>query len=293
MEEYNRTDEKHIVYHYCSIETFFNIIKDKKLWLSDSEYMNDNKEGIWIDEVVEKNIKELIETNPLQKEKLESLRDEYNKLEYYKHYFMSFSKNGDLLSQWRGYADDGYGVAIGFQSGLIFDILKIPPKNNDVFKLSGEKAKSNIFKFSYTDIKYKNNLIKDSIKEYLATGVLKDADIYALLIKNDAIGFKHYSFKEEKEFRIIYSPSIENQEFKGNKHLDNAMNKLSKKDYRVSNNQIIPYYKFDFSTDNNSLLIPKIILGSKCNLKIDDIQEFLISNGFESTKIEPSESSYR
>jgi len=293
MEKYDRTDEKYIVYHYCSVETFLNIIKNKKLWLSDSEYMNDNKEGIWIDEVVEKNIKELIETSPLQKEKLEALQDEYNKLEYYKHYFMSFSKNGDLLSQWRGYADDGYGVAIGFQSGLISDILKIPPKNNAVSKPSGEKAKSNIFQFSYTDIKYNNNLIKHSIKEYLAKGALEDADIYALLIKNDAIGFKHYSFEEEKEFRIVYSPSIENQEFECNKHLDDAVKKLSKKDYRVSNNQIIPYYKFDFSTDYNSLLIPKIILGSKCNLRIDDIQEVLISNGFESTKIELSESSYR
>ena len=118
-------------------------------------------------------------------------------------------------------------------------------------------------------------------------------NVYALLIKNDAIGFKHYSFEEEKEFRIVYSPSIENQEFESNKHLDDAVKKLSKKDYRVSNNQIIPYYKFDFATDYNSLLIPKIILGSKCKLRIDDTQEFLTSNGFESTKIELSESSYR
>jgi len=291
MTEYDRTDEKHIVYHYCSVETFFNIIKYKKLWLSDSEYMNDNKEGIWIDEVVEKTIKDFIKKTPLEKEKLEALQDEYNKLENYKYYFMSFSKNGDLLSQWRGYADDGFGVAIGFQSGLIYDILKIPEQNNTVSK--NMRAKSDIFQFSSTDIEYKNNLIKDIIEKYLTNGTLEDADVDALLIKNDAIGCKHYSFEEEKEFRIVYSPDIESQKFEANKHFDNAVKKLSKKDYRVSNNQIIPYYEFDFATDGNSLLIPKIILGPKCKLQKNDIKEFLKSNGFESIRIEDSKSSYR
>ena len=30
-----------ILYHYCSVDTFFNIIKNAKLWLSDIEKSND------------------------------------------------------------------------------------------------------------------------------------------------------------------------------------------------------------------------------------------------------------
>lgn len=32
-EEYDRTDSKYIAYHYCSVESFFNIIQNKTLWL--------------------------------------------------------------------------------------------------------------------------------------------------------------------------------------------------------------------------------------------------------------------
>ena len=80
MEKYNKTDEKHIIYHYCSVDAFLNIIENKILWLSDSEYMNDNTEGIWIDKVVQKIIIENIEENPKKKEKLEALKLAYKKL---------------------------------------------------------------------------------------------------------------------------------------------------------------------------------------------------------------------
>lgn len=35
-----------ILYHYCSVETFFNIIKNSCLWLSDIEKSNDYQECI-------------------------------------------------------------------------------------------------------------------------------------------------------------------------------------------------------------------------------------------------------
>lgn len=34
-------------------------------------------------------------------------------------YITCFSRNGDLLSQWRAYGDDGKAVSIGFNSKLI------------------------------------------------------------------------------------------------------------------------------------------------------------------------------
>jgi len=43
-------------------------------------------------------------------------------LKYYvesSSYITCFSRNGDLLSQWRAYGNDGKGVSIGFYSKLI------------------------------------------------------------------------------------------------------------------------------------------------------------------------------
>ena len=295
MEVYNRTDEKHIVYHYCSVDTFLNIIKYKKLWLSDSHYMNDSTEGIWIDKLVKETITEFIKDNPKNKTQLDALEVAYNKLGHSKHYFISFSKDGDVLSQWRAYADDGYGVAIGFQSGLFYDIAKITRQCNNASQNKGEIAKSDIFKFSYMDINYNNSIrdtIKDTINNYLNNEEITKSDIYALLLKNDAISVKHSSFQEENELRIVYTPTIPYQENEKNKHLDAGVKKLSEKKYRTSNNQIIPYYEFDFNATYNSLLIPKIILAPKSKLKEDDIKEFLESNGFKNTKIQKSKSPY-
>lgn len=36
-----------------------------------------------------------------------------------------FSKNGDLLSQWRAYAEDGKGFSIGFDSNYIYHGLGV------------------------------------------------------------------------------------------------------------------------------------------------------------------------
>jgi len=46
-------------------------------------------------------------------------------------YIACFSEKGDLLSQWRAYADDGEGVAIGFDpNGGRFPVVNELPHNN-------------------------------------------------------------------------------------------------------------------------------------------------------------------
>lgn len=52
--------EKEILYHYCSTETFFNIKKNAKLWLSDIEKSNDYRECVACREIVNGKIKEYL-----------------------------------------------------------------------------------------------------------------------------------------------------------------------------------------------------------------------------------------
>ena len=35
-----------VVYHYCSVDTFFNIIKNSSMWLSDISKSNDYQECV-------------------------------------------------------------------------------------------------------------------------------------------------------------------------------------------------------------------------------------------------------
>lgn len=45
-----------LLYHYCNVETFLNIIRNKTIRLSDITKSNDNMEGKWLFTFVEKEV---------------------------------------------------------------------------------------------------------------------------------------------------------------------------------------------------------------------------------------------
>jgi len=281
-----------IAYHYCGVESFSNIIQNKTLWLGDSSYMNDGEECIWVDKIIKKTLKRLKEDqqgvpdcNQLQKfEKI------YKNIQNKKHYIISFSRAKDLLSQWRGYANDGHGVAIGFQSDLFFDILKIPSKSQGVSCDPSGDCVVTTHKIGTEEILYNINSIIEMITAALSDG--GNIAHTAIIIKELASTIKHESFAEEREIRVTYTPENNFQD-EPNKLIDLSLNEISKLKFRPSNDQIIPYFEFNFSSEYNSLIIPEIVLGPKCNLVKDDVNIFLKHNGFENTRIIYSESPYR
>jgi hypothetical protein len=100
-----------MVYHYCSSEVFFNIIQTKELWLTNSDTANDYLEKRWVRDGVS-NVLRRLNTNPATEDFFYSFRQEY--LSDSRPLYMScFSEVIDSLSQWRGYANDGRGFAIG------------------------------------------------------------------------------------------------------------------------------------------------------------------------------------
>lgn len=48
------------LYHYCSVEAFFSIIKNASLWLSDIEKSNDYEECVVCRELVNKKMEEYL-----------------------------------------------------------------------------------------------------------------------------------------------------------------------------------------------------------------------------------------
>jgi hypothetical protein len=60
--KYMNGNEK-ILYHYCSVETFFNIVKGANLWLSDMAKSNDYQEFIVCREIVNERIKEYLKND--------------------------------------------------------------------------------------------------------------------------------------------------------------------------------------------------------------------------------------
>ncbi len=104
-----------IVYHYCDANAFLSICTNKKIRLSDIFSMNDYLEMHWGYEIWRKVANHLIPELGLD------FIDTIDKFLHTSGVFnlvvsSSFSKEGDVLSQWRAYAADGTGYVIGFKA---------------------------------------------------------------------------------------------------------------------------------------------------------------------------------
>ncbi len=120
------TETNGVLYHYCSVESLYNILKSKVLWLTNIRYMNDSKEISWLYELAKQVIQRMAKSLHSENERklFQMLMDHCDNLfldeTFFPHVHCScFSKNGDSLGQWRAYASDGKGVAIGFSQSYL------------------------------------------------------------------------------------------------------------------------------------------------------------------------------
>ena len=270
-------DESDMIYHYCSMEAFEGILSSKSLWLSDSIFMNDKYEGRWIDKIVEE-VLESLEDN-YSKEQLDLYQQQYYLLKDKKAYMCCFSKESDKLSQWRAYAGDASGVAIGFSKKAI--------------GLTGNFD----FELALMDVLYNKEeqvrLIKESIKFSLSRGSITHD-------KEMAYYFKNPSFYEEEEVRFLYTPENDMCQHTfadplASEYYELLSNNISDIKQRDRENKKIQYFEYDLSgtvKGFSSDLIPKIIVGPKNRTDLAEIKKLLTTQRLNHTKIIYSESSY-
>jgi hypothetical protein len=95
------------LHHYCSPDAFHKIILQGRVRLTLLTLSNDALEGRYIGELAGQFAEE-DHAKPALVEQVRELCSKVAALGF------CMSANGDLLSQWRGYASDGAGYAIGF-----------------------------------------------------------------------------------------------------------------------------------------------------------------------------------
>lgn len=292
-----------ILYHYCSVESFFSIITSKKIRLSDLAHTNDSQELRYGFEHI------LTYFESITGQQLNEDQKKNIWKEYYGAYAICFSEKGDLLSQWRGYADDGHGVSIGFDLTK-FGINQRYPwiSNKECESLGFEKII-----YNYKDFKniINNNIIFEQrpngdelINQYNASIIetmLKRQDISEFIklqffsILSCLIPFiKNSSFDEELEWRIVYYCTDKLLQAKDSFELTKKENLLDKQ-FRISNKKITSYYEYDFERYINNLPLVEIYLGPKCRLKKGDVMSLLEWNGYNALgkiEIKRSASSY-
>lgn len=265
------------LYHYCSISTFHSIVTGKKLWLTSIWDFNDYMEVEWVYKQlwpeIKKNYSDLI---PAEAIKLIESTIEAEAYKFHSPHLCCLSANSDLLSQWRGYADNGKGFAIGFNLNN-FGIKGYIPFTIDDFENSigvapvvYDKQMGVILNACFPD-KKPNDII-----------------YYLITLLRCSLILKNPSFKEENEWRIIFMPHVKNDEI-----VNTRPPKLIGECYHIVKNKLATHYELEIPTQGNCLNY--IVIGPKNTSTVDEIYRFLKSNGFDILKeqIFKSKISYR
>lgn len=274
------------LYHYCPVDAFFSIVTQKKLRLTCINGLDDSNELNWTSRKV-KGILNYLSSN-YSRSDLAMLREQVltSKIT---PYLSTFSENGDLLSQWLAYADEGTGVAIGFSRDYL--------PASDVVPMRNTSADSNL---SLRRVSYADNTYDKQLEGVLTTTLneMRDKDekekfIIATRTAHHIFGLstfcKPVAFAEEKEWRMVHTPGI----------LASARNEtlvrgaISEIKQQVVGRRIQTYFEYDLAEEREVPAITEIVLGPKCQISHYDISIFLSLNGCRTTKVVNTKAGYR
>jgi hypothetical protein len=182
--------DNEIFYHYCSNETLRLICQNKTLRLSDVNMLNDYAESRWGYHIFEQAASYLLQREQemplgITRGFLDCVDPQFGGHQNRAHPVVcSFSRDGDILSQWRAYADGGRGVAIGFGGRAM--------RGLDAFKLRVEyNQEVQLEEFANALIEIHDS---DDGEEFV-----NRCQTAAIL----ALGYKNPAFCEEREVRCV------------------------------------------------------------------------------------------
>lgn len=297
------------VYHYCSVETFLSIIQNSCLWMGNVRHSNDLTERVPLINALCRQLTDAISPNLSSSDsaRLKEIMTQFQEDAqgtYNPCYATCFSFQPDLLSQWRGYADNGAGVAIGFHGDyfascssqlralLARPIEYLSPngpipdsiKNLPSFELHFQQIKAliqEVIQIPFDQPGYPATDEQHTRFSYLITKIQSYFEEFLY----PSIFYKSIAFQEEAEFRLAFSTSADLREVDDTIYAPDFsvafpdLFSISSAKFRYARGQLQPYCEFSFAPCKQSI-IGKIRLGPKCTLKASDIYYLLATNGY-------------
>lgn len=294
--------DKNSLYHYCSLDTLISILKYKTFRLSDVNKLNDKRET--------KAIINLLKESVLGKLKMvfqegdiivgmtressliyivESTINQIMSNNECLQFAFCLSECGDTLSQWRGYGDNGRGVAIGFD----IDILKEMIDSVEGITLGKityvGKSETNLPSFqNIADIiaqqiidSIRINRLDWTLTNPIGSGTLDK--FQRMEIYQNSVFYKDISFVEEQEYRIVYNPET----YKSSFFNENEPKDLEGRfpygvQFKSNGNDLVSYVDLSFA-DFSDDIVNDIIIGPNCSIDDSDIEYLLKACGLFNT----------
>lgn len=284
------------LYHYCPTQSFHAIVQSKSLRLSSLSLSNDTMEG----KLVNKVIADLAKKDSLDPVATQRLEESVRNLERIVDGLgFCLSQVGDLLSQWRGYADDGTGVSIGFSSEYLtwrgqelqsreepnfaltrveYDATEhesiIEPTYHELKRLIDEGAFRLPIAHMILGPRSREEAKQEDEKSQKA---FFELSLRILPLITDLFRLKSNAFVEEREWRLLT--------LFAKRGTDSCS-------YRSLRDRIVPFREFCFE-EMERKPINEVILGPKHITPEDMVRNFMLQNGYGEVNVRRSVASYR
>lgn len=285
-----------VLYHYCSNSAFHSIISQKKVRLSLLSMSNDSKEGRHVLDLARKLLPDTFAYKSKALDELQRVTSLLSAIGF------CVSADGDVLSQWRAYADDARGVAIGFDRDGLDGIAEAEGDKNIKVAL-GPVAYGEAFleELIQEDLKpIVEHYESGRMKRPSARTILSDigpekaaeekerfkqatSELFLMLYKiaNYAYLVKAPFFMEEQEWRILaLLPNLD-----GALALPNAR-------LHAHPDRLTPFRDFPLNGFETSV-VREIVLGPRNQTPVEVVRLFLEGLGFRGVTIRRSAGSYR
>lgn len=258
--------EPSTLYHYTSTQAFVAIVEGKCLWLSSRHNQNDSNEG----HVFEERLKEIAEEEALSHNVDKILAD----LKNFEPYVCCFSADDDLLSQWRGYANNATGVSIGFKRSSLIDLIR---GDGQVL----------LRPVSYADeSKDLSADIRRPMLAMLRSSGTPSADFQRTAAKM-VWEIKNRAFREEAEHRLIFLPAASGH---GQLTYHLGSGASIERKYRAADGGIREYCELRWADMLSA--ITRIVVGPRSDSDVEAMKRFLRRAGC-SADVVPSKATFR
>ena len=315
------------LYHYSNNTGIFGILQSKSIRLSDVRKSNDFKEMTLFYPRIMRSLWKSYRKDPFPLEYngekddrafselmeiTEAILDDEFESGKLSNLVACFSEKADLLSQWRGYADDGRGCSIGFsrecmeafceKSNGVLRLEKVTYLRDDEIQELVDKSADEII------------LMLRDLRQWIVDNMTldnEDPDTDGLLafnfhgaIKgflNNSLAYKSVGFAEESEWRLLLVDTVykvpewiygQDEEMTGPTGFKETISFLRKRvEFNITMDDIKPYIPLFFSEFANNP-VAELWLGPKSRISTIDIELFLAKFGYQDVSVKQSEISY-
>jgi hypothetical protein len=252
------------LYHYTSTDGLHGIVSSGELWATKIRYLNDSSELMHALEIGTTYLQLLLTAKAYPESVLYDVMNRTRTSTDLNICIVSFSENGDLLSQWRAYSGNSSGFSIGFNTQKLEKIAN----ENGMYLckcIYNPKIQADVIKEYFDSIL--PELQQNSDQEFWGTKIAEFFRIASLI--------KNVNFIEENEWRLISKPKS---------------CKLPNFQFRKSETTLVPYYSVLFEKEDISTVFKEIICGPSPNYLLSQpaLQMFLIKYGFGDRNVKNS-----